>query len=278
MALLCINRGRQFMRFIHISDTHLGKTPAFSYNGFNSYRHLEQVIETVNRLPFAVDFVLHSGDVTEYGSSEEYALARKLLERLRFPVKYAVGNHDNGALLQNALLGIEAPSGRYDHTFTADGVQVIVLDTNNGFVPNGTLTERQLADLRAQCTPEGAPLIIVLHHPPLPLDTPWLAEGWASFDFRSMLLNEGEAFRAAIAPARERLRGVFFGHVHRAFQVQHDGILYCSAPSTVIQFTAYPEQRDPKPAPDEPPAFALVTLSDSQLTVRQYALPRPEPA
>ncbi len=264
------------MRFIHISDTHLGKTPDFTYNGFNSYRHLERVIETINALPFAVDFVLHSGDVTEYGSAEEYALARRLLERSRFPVKYAVGNHDNAALLQSALLGIESPSGRYDHTFSVAGVQIVILDTNNGFVPNGTLTERQLADLRALCTPEGAPLIVALHHPPLPLDTPWLQEGWAGFGFRSMLLNEGEAFRAAIAPARERLRGVFFGHIHRAFQVQHEGIFYCSAPSTVIQFVAYPEQRDPKPAPEELPAFALVTLDEAQLTVRQYALPRPE--
>ncbi|MCS6872378.1 MAG: metallophosphoesterase [Anaerolineae bacterium] len=264
------------MRFIHISDSHLGKTPDFIYNGFNSYCHLEKVIETINGLPFSVDFVLHSGDVTEYGSFEEYALARRLLERLRFPVKYVVGNHDNAALLQNALLGIESPSGRYDHSFTVDGVQVVLLDTNNGFVPNGTLTERQLADLRALCTPEGMPLIIAMHHPPLPLDTPWMAEGWASFGFRSMLLNEGEAFRAAIAPARERLRGVLFGHIHRAFQVQHDGVFYCSAPSTVIQFAAHPEQRNPKPAPEEPPAFALVTLTDSQLVVRQYALTRPE--
>lgn len=264
------------MRFIHISDSHLGKTAEFIYNGFNSYRHLEKAIEAINSLPFSVDFVLHSGDVAEYGSSEEYALARRLLERLRFPVRYAVGNHDNGMLLQNALLGIESPAGRYDQAFMVAGVQVIILDTNNGFVPNGTLTERQLADLRALCTPEGAPLIIALHHPPVPLDTPWAQEGWASFGFRSMLLNEGEAFRAAIAPARERLRGVFFGHMHRTFQVQRDGILYYGAPSTVIQFAAYPEQRDPKPAPEEPPAFTLVSVDDVQVTIRQYALSRPE--
>ncbi|MFQ3534359.1 MAG: metallophosphoesterase [Aggregatilineales bacterium] len=266
------------MRFIHISDTHLGKTPDFTYNGFNSYRHLEKVVETINSLPFSVDFVLHSGDVTEYGSSEEYALVRRLLERLRFPIRYAVGNHDNSALLQSALLGVESPSGRYDQTFTVNGVQVVILDTNNGFVPNGILTERQLTDLRALCTPEGVPLIIALHHPPVPLDTPWIQEGWASFGFRSMLLEQGEAFCAAIAPARERLRGVFFGHIHRAFQVQRDGVFYCSAPSTVIQFAAYPEQRDPKPVPEEPPAFALVTVNEAQVTVRQYALTRPEQA
>lgn len=263
------------MRFIQISDTHLGKTTDYAYNGFNSHQHLEMVVNAINALPFEVDFVLHSGDVVEYGSAEEYHLARRLLERLRFPVRYAVGNHDNAVLLQNALLGIESPASRYDYTFEADGVQVAVLDSNNGFVPSGTLTETQLANLRALCTAEGAPLVIVLHHPPVTLDTPWIAEGWEGFGFRTMLLDCGEAFRAALAPAQERLRGVFFGHVHRAYQVVRDGILYSSAPSTVIQFASYPEQRLPKPAPKEPPAFALVTVAAEQVTVRQYALARP---
>jgi 3',5'-cyclic AMP phosphodiesterase CpdA len=265
------------LRFVHISDSHIS-TPDYANYGHRSYPNLAAVINAINALPFSVDFVLHTGDVAQNGTAEEYALAKPLLATSRFPIYYANGNHDDCEQLQRALLGIQTPSARYDYTFSAHGAQIAVFDSADRQGHTGILLDSQLEALRALCTSEGAPLIIVLHHPPVPLDATWIDHGWSVPDrppYGTMLLANWQAFQAAIAPARERLRGVFFGHIHHAHQVWHNGVFYCAAPSTFGQLASFPEQRLPQPTPEQPAAFNLVTVDGAQVTVRQCAVARP---
>jgi 3',5'-cyclic AMP phosphodiesterase CpdA len=265
------------LRFVHISDSHIS-TPDYANYGHRSYPNLAAVISAINALPFSVDFVLHTGDVVQNGTVEEYALAKPLLTSLRFPIYYANGNHDDCEQLQRALLDIQTPSARYDYTFSAHGVQIAVFDSADRQSHTGLLLDSQLEALRALCTTGDSPLIIVLHHPPVPLDAIWIDQGWSVPErppYGTMLLANWQAFQAAIAPARQRLRGVFFGHIHHAHQVWHNGILHCAAPSTFGQLASFPEQRLPQPTPEQPAAFNLVTVDGAQVTVRQYAVTRP---
>jgi 3',5'-cyclic-AMP phosphodiesterase len=114
--------------------------------------------------------------------------------------------------------------------------------------------------------------VIAVHHQPVLLDAEWLDERWD--DEHSMALDCGEEFRAAIAPARDRIRGVFFGHVHRGFQVFQDGMLYCSAPSAYNQYHSWPGMMKPI-ASDELPGFGVVTVTNEHTIVRQYVFARP---
>ncbi len=264
------------LRFIHISDSHIS-TPSFTNYGHASYPSLEAVVKAINALSFEVDFVLHTGDVVQDGAPEEYALAKTLLQQLRFPIHYVNGNHDDSDLLQRELVGLKAPQQRYDYTFSMRGVQFAVFDSADRRSHTGNLTDQQLDALRSLCTPTGAPLILVLHHPPLPLDAPWIDRGWSvpgRPPFGTMLLENWQAFQAAIAPARQRLRGVFFGHIHHAHQVWHRGILHCAAPSTFGQLASHPEQHTPQPTPEQPPAFNVVSLDEEQVIVRQVSIAR----
>lgn len=265
------------LRFIHISDSHIS-TPDFANYGHRSYPNLEAVVSAINALPFTPDFVLHSGDVVENGAAEEYALAKPLLARLRLPIYYVNGNHDDSDLLQRELIGVQAPQARYDYVFEFKGVQIVVLDSANRRNHTGNLTDEQLEALRRLCTPEGAPLILALHHPPIPLDVTWIDQGWHVPNrppFGTMLLENWRAFQAVIAPARQRIRGVFFGHIHNAYQVWYNGIFHCAAPSTFGQLASYPEQTVPYPTPEQPVAFNVVSVAEDQVTVRQVSLPRP---
>lgn len=265
------------MRFIHFSDTHVAADPGFSNYGHRPLACLAALVDAVNALPFPVDFVLHSGDVVEDRSEQAYRLAATELSRLRFPVRYLAGNHDDAELIQRVLLGRTTTVARLDDRFQAGGVEVALFDSRGPRDPEGTLDDPQLAALKALCRPQGPPLVIAIHHPPLPLDTPWLDRGWTEDGGRTptMLLGRGREFLEAVAPARDRLRGVFFGHVHRSFQVVHNGILYASAPSAFAQLLSWPTQEVPEPASDEPAGFSVVTVTAEQTTVRQHALPRP---
>jgi len=264
------------MRFVHVSDTHIAADPAFSNYGHRPLDGLAALVDAVNALSFPVDFVLHTGDVVEDGTEAAYRLAAAELSRLRLPVRYLAGNHDRGDFLQRVLLGRSRPVARLDDSFRAGGIDFLLLDSRGPHDPEGTLHEEQLAALKGRCAPEGPPLVIAIHHPPVPLDTPWLDQGWerASGRTRTMLLDRGREFREAVQPARARLRGVFFGHVHRAFQVVENGVLYASAPSAFAQLLAWPSQDHPEAAESEPAGFSVVTVTDTGTTIRQHALPR----
>ena len=263
------------MRFIHITDTHVAADPELVSHGHAPLPRLQALVRAINALSFPVDFVLHTGDLAEDRSEAAYVLARRALADLRLPIHYVAGNHDDADILQRIMLR-SAPLGpRFDYRLSSAGVNVAVYDSRGPRDPAGTLTDDQLDSLRALCVPEGPPLVIAIHHPPLPLDTPWLDAGWqtAGAPGPSMLLDRGPEFLTAIAPARDRIRGVFFGHVHRAFQLVHRGILFSSAPSGFVQFQTWPDQAQPSASAAEPAGFSVVTIAAEQTTVRHHSLP-----
>ncbi|MCC7208232.1 MAG: metallophosphoesterase, partial [Anaerolineae bacterium] len=119
------------MRFVHISDTHVGPTPDYEYHGHRPLAQLERLVELINALTFPVDFVLHTGDVVNSAQEVEYALAAPALARLRLPIYYVAGNHDDPAHMRRLLLGQDANDARFDYQFGVGGLHFAVLDTRS---------------------------------------------------------------------------------------------------------------------------------------------------
>ncbi len=262
------------MRFVHISDTHVGPAPDYRLHGQAALPTLEALVQRINDLPFQPDFVLHNGDVTDDAKEASYALAKPVLGKLEAPVYYVMGNHDQPDPMLRVLLGQTASVRRYDYYTEIGGVGLAVFDTRGPVNPAGTMTAEQFAALRDLCKRVGPPLIIAVHHQPVALDSTWLDERWDNG--LSMPLDCAQEFREALAPARARIRGVFFGHVHRGFQAVQDGILYCSAPSALVQFESWPGEEKAIAALDELPGFGVVTVTAMQTLVRQYTFARPD--
>jgi Icc protein len=272
------------LRFVHISDTHVGATPDYQLWGYSPYSMFEALVAHIKALPFQPDFVLHTGDVTQDASDEAYALVFSALNKLTTPVYYVPGNHDNPDALRRGWLGVSSGTERFDYTKDLGVVRLLAFDTRYTIPPGerlpdraaGMMTQEQLQALREECQQDGPPLLIALHHQPVKLDSPMLDDGFDNDGVReTMMLECAEEFLKAIAPARDRICGVFFGHVHRGFQVMRDGILFCSAPSALLQFQALPSHTQPIKADDELPGFNVVTIQDGQTLVRQYTFPRP---
>ena len=72
-------------RFAWLSDTHVGSG--------TGEQDLRAAVIDINSLT-GLSFVVHSGDVTEYGSREQLRLAKDLLEGIKIPVHVIPGNHD----------------------------------------------------------------------------------------------------------------------------------------------------------------------------------------
>ncbi len=72
--------------FAHVTDTHVG--------GSTGAEDLKRTVEDINALG-NVDFVVVTGDVTEFGSRTELEEARAILDRLQKPWYAVPGNHDS---------------------------------------------------------------------------------------------------------------------------------------------------------------------------------------
>jgi len=261
------------LTFIQITDTHVGPTRDFDYYGYRPIRCLERVVSLINDLPQQPDFVVHTGDLIADRSAEATLLAVDALSRLRVPLYVVNGNHDDRALLRKMLDAPHAPDGNpdgpLDYTFEVKGERFLVLDGHTPDVPDplGKLSAAQIEQARAEAASGGSPLTVLLHYPPFRMGSPWLDE--------NMLLVNGEALHEALLPARDRLRGVFCGHLHRSCQITRDGITYFCGPSASAGYAWRPWDETPQVDHDYPPAYSVVQYFEDQVIAHQYTFPRP---
>lgn len=158
---------------------------------------------------------------------------------------------------------------RLVYAFEMKGFRFLVLDSK-GFPesdPQGYLPEAQLIMLQKEIAAAGPPLVIFMHHPVLPMDSPWMDA--------NMLIVNGEEIHKALRTAQDRVRAVFFGHIHQSIQTMRDGILYVAAASSFLQFSSWPTDETVHHLEDEQPGFNFVRLMPQQTMIRQHRFPQP---
>ncbi|WP_426753678.1 metallophosphoesterase family protein [Myxococcus sp. Y35] len=157
-----------------------------------------------------VDFVVQMGDLTEFGSTQEYEWGVELLSRLKVPFFVVMGNHDAlgmGQKLYRRTFGPESFS------FTYSGTRFVFFDSNSreyGFP--GNIPDLQW--LKTELSPE-----------PSVQNT---------FTFSHVPPGNGDFDDALVEPLVElqRQKGVsisFHGHVHRYNDIFAYGVRYVTA-------------------------------------------------
>lgn len=254
------------LRFVHISDTHISADPAYTLPeaDHTPMEGAQELVRQINALPFTPDFVLHTGDVAYDPVPSAYEAARTILGQIRFPVYYLIGNHDDKALLQKTMLDRSEIISPFDYQFEVNGVQIVCLDSNGpAKFAGGSLLPGQLEWLEGICrAPDNRPLVVAVHHNALPIGAPF----WDEF----MRLSSGEEFHRLLLAAQQRLRGVFFGHVHQATETYRDGILYSSVLSSWYQLHCWPGQANIEADRGADPGFNVVTITRSQTFIRRH--------
>ena len=261
------------LTFIHISDTHIHADPTFTGTlvDYTARPAVAQLVKHINAVPFHVDFVLHTGDImTDPEHPEDYTIARDILSEIRFPVHYCIGNHDRSRAVQQHLIGRNPAeiTPKYDHEFSLNDVQIICLDSNPAStgVHFGLLMDDQLDWLTSRIDPaDPRPLIVGIHHHALPLHAPWLD---------GIVLKNGHKLHQRLLPVKDRLRGVFYGHIHENTVTVRDGISYYSVVSGWFQTRTFYGQTEPmRDTLEREPGFNLVTLTDTDTFIRRYRFP-----
>jgi len=256
------------LTFIHISDTHLNPDPNYTkdYADYTPIEGATALIEHLQTLTFPIDFILHTGDVVYDPDDNAYAAVKDVFAPIDIPIHYIAGNHDDNNGLQRHLMGRAdeeiIPNLHYE--FEVNGVQVICVDSNGpAEVPAGYVPDEQLDWLDTLCTADdNRPLVIAVHHNPVPVGVPWL-DNW-------MRITNGLDFHNIVKRASSRLVGVFHGHIHQQTTVYREGVMYSAAASPWTQFHSYPQMTHTTSDDNARPGYSVVTVQKGQSFVRRY--------
>lgn len=161
-ALLCLFSvavAQQSFKFAHVTDTHVG--------GATGEEDLRRTVKDLNTLK-DIDFVILSGDITEFGADQELKLAKRILDSLQLPWYVIPGNHD-GNWSENGANTFRTVFGGETFFFKHKGYQFI--GTNSG--PNMRMSPGQIPrenlvwmdSVFAANPDKHTPLIYINHYP-----------------------------------------------------------------------------------------------------------------
>jgi len=220
-------------QFLQISDTHIVKTGSLVSGRLDTASPLKRLALRIAELQFEVgplDGIVVTGDVSDDGTAESYALFQSILEPLNLPIFCIPGNHDARAPFRAAFeeAGYLSKTGRLDWHYELGALQIIGLDTLIEGQGGGELTNGTLGFLKACLTDlTQAPVVVMLHHPPF-------NSGMAFMD--SIGLYRGTEQLSEILAEYKGEVLVLCGHIHRNISTQLAGHTVISAPSVCSSF------------------------------------------
>jgi Icc protein len=235
----------QSVQLLQVTDPHLFGDPARELYGVNTAESLHRVLEAALAAGPAPDAVLVTGDIGDDLSADAYAQFRAALSRCGVPVFCLPGNHDAPVLMARTL---DADGFQYCGRARLRSWGMLLLDTHLPGAAAGRVAPAELerldAELRAMA---GLPVLIALHHPPLPVGSAWL-DGVG-------LQNAGQVLE--VIDRHPQVRAVVAGHVHQEFAQRRGTVDYYTTPSTCAQFTP----RTPRCVMDRrPPGYRWLSL------------------
>lgn len=146
-----ICEGKDTIRFAFIGDTQ------------RSLDETKKFVGHINRND-SVDFIIHGGDISDFGMKKEYEWAHNILSKLKQPYVALIGNHDvigNGNQVYRKMYGKE------NFSLVAGDIKFVCLNTNaieydySHPVPDFSYIKQELGDSLSHKR-----TIVVMHAPP----------------------------------------------------------------------------------------------------------------
>ena len=248
-------------RVVQLTDLHLLGDQGARLRDVDTGATCRTVLAAARRDLERADLLLLTGDVTERGEAAAYARLRRDLDALGADgwVHALPGNHDDPSRLAAHFHA----TGKARVTALEHGNwQLLLLDSSIPGQSAGHLDRHQLEWLESRlAAAAGHHTMVVLHHPPLPIDSPWLD---------AIALDNGPRLLELLM-RHNNVRGVLFGHIHQAFEKRRCGVRHFATPSTCVQFVPRTEQ--PEVDPVAPGWRTLELHPDGRIRTRVKRVP-----
>lgn len=244
------------LSIIHITDNHLLNDVNETFHGINTKKNLELILsESQSSYPDA-DFILFTGDISQTGERESYAIFESLLQNTNLPVYCVSGNHDSPELLQQVIPNCPNNDiniikiGQFSLTLLNSWVE----DKNHGMISKNNIQqlEEHLQHSKDQFN------IIAIHHPPVLINSKWLDE--------IGLKNQTEFLHILNKYPQNTL--LICGHVHQEVDQQLNKLRLLATPSTCHQFKANSDSRHHVDTPS--PAYRFIKLTTNNIDTKVH--------
>ncbi|WP_163510539.1 metallophosphoesterase family protein [Fodinicola acaciae] len=232
------------LRFVQVSDSHLGFTGAANTAVTESFSH---AINQINALPRRPDFVMHTGDLTHLATKAQFDQVKQMMSGLRTGKAMTVpGEHDSIDDTGQKYRQFFGAGTRGDgwYSFDVKGVHFLSLVNTLSLEKLGHLGAEQLEFIRKDVASlsSDTPIVVFSH---IPLFAMYPAWGWGTDD-ATQALSYLRRFSSVTC---------LNGHVHQLFTKTEGNVTFHSATTT-----AYP-----LPAPGHGPAPTPVVLPAGKL-------------
>ena len=248
-----------------ISDLHITAAGRLSYRVVDTVGMVRACVRHVLALKQQPDAVVITGDLTDSGQPEEYALLRELIAPLEMPVYLIPGNHDErgalrAAFADHAYLGQSSDAIQY--TIEAHPLRIVALDTVIPGESGGELAAESIAWLdRALAQGPDRPTVVLMHHPPF---TTFIGH------MDACGLRNPQPL-ATVIRRHPQVERILCGHVHRAIEVRFAGTIAATAPSPVHQVALDLDVDAPADFVMEPPGYRLLAYAPATGLVSHIA-------
>ena len=212
---------------------------AFTGDTHRFFDEFEDFVYAVNNLNKnkPVDFVVHVGDIADFGLPQQYLWGNSFLLNLDCPYFVVLGNHD---MVGNGGLAYSEMFGEYNFSAIYAGVKFIFINTNSmEFSFNGQVPDINWLDSQLQTSTDFTHAIVIFHVPPMD----------DSFDSELE-----EDFRTVIAKYNNVLFAVHgHTHHHEVYKLYSDSVPYVNVYGV------------------EHLKFNVINISDGNFKVETYA-------
>jgi 3',5'-cyclic AMP phosphodiesterase CpdA len=215
------------MLIAQISDTHI-LAPASEHPAAELRADcLRRAVADINEQK--PDAVVFTGDTTQHGLPEEYALLRELLAPLDAPVYPVPGNRDNRDTLRSAFRdhpNLPRNGDFLHYTVEEHPIRLVAIDSTSPGERKGRFCAERQAWLESelQDQPER-PTVLFIHHPPFDVDDHYVG------GYRR---REEAAALADIVSRHVQVAGMLCGHVHWPVETRWAGTEARIMPSIAV--------------------------------------------
>jgi 3',5'-cyclic-AMP phosphodiesterase len=240
-------------KIIQISDPHIVPHGQLAYGRVDTAPPLAECVATINRMLSVIgpiDMAIVTGDLTDFGTAEEYQRFRDIMAPLEIPYKAIPGNHDIRDTMRAAFSDQDwmPKSGPLHWRQDFEDLSLIGLDSTVAGASHGHLTEGTLTYLQEQLNDlHNKPAIVAVHHPPF-------LTGIEKMDAQN--LRENSAFRDILSTYSGECKLVC-GHVHRNIVKLFGNVICQIAPGTSHAVTMDQRAGAPNCLTMEPGGFLL---------------------
>jgi len=212
------------IRIIQISDCHFSSDGHQQWFGRNPEKHLDLVIDSINKNEPEDSIVLATGDLSHDGSEKSYKKLFQNFSNFNKAVYTLAGNHDDSTYMDKYLNQQQISTVPY---FSQGNWLVLMLNTQVQGQEHGLISKQQMQHIKETLdNHKDKYTLIAMHHPSLKINCAWID--------KINLLN-ADTFIDFIANYTN-IKAVTYGHVHQDYTTVINDVDHFTCPSTCHQY------------------------------------------